>query len=394
MKRRAVGFFAVLLGIGAAAAAWGDDIMDKLVNAPSVKSWHATGLSNWPEEITDPAVTGGTALRFAIKDKGANPWSVSADTAILKPVNAGDVILVAFWARAVEPIPGQTTAFIPGIRVQDIGTPYGAFAQDQASVTSQWAMYYASGVADKNYKPGTIKVTLQLAAAKQTIDLGPVFVIDFGPNYDKTKLPHNKPVAVAAVVTPAGPAPMTNAEAEQRFAAELAKIRASLPAKGALINDPSVDTVGTYGADQHKEVVPAADLPGGNAVRVTIEKAGATSYASGTSSPLTGAIRKGDTVFIAFYARCVETDGASGVISSMRAQLNQSPWFMAVETSAVVPKGTWKLFTFSGIAQADLPAGLGMLSAQISAIKQVLDFGPAFVLNLGPGVSTAGLPKN
>lgn len=393
MKRLAVGFFAVLLGLGAASAALGDDIMDKLVNVPSAKSWHATGLSRWPEEIADPAVTGGTALRFPINDKGANPWSVTADAAIVKPVAAGDVILLAFWARAVEPISGQTTAFIPGVRVQDVGAPYGAFIQDQATVTSQWAMYYASGVADKDYKPGTIKATLQLAAAKQTIDLGLVFVIDFGPNYDKTKLPHNKPVA-AATVTPVGAAPVTNADAEQRFAAELAKIRASLPLKGALVNDPSVTTVGTYGADQHKEIVAAAEVPGGNAVRVTIEKAGATSYASGTSSPLTGAIRKGDTVFIAFYARCDEADGAAGVISSIRAQMNQSPWFVAVETSAAVPKGTWKLFTFSGVAQADLPAGLGMLSAQISSVKQVLEFGPAFVLNLGPGVSTAGLPKN
>jgi hypothetical protein len=31
---------------------------------------------------------------------------------------------------------------------------------------------------------------------------------------------------------------------------------------------------------------------------------------------------------------------------------------------------------------------------QISSVKQVLEFGPAFVLNLGPGISPARLPKN
>lgn len=395
MYKLSVAFFALVLGLTAARAAdaQGDDIMNKLVNAPSVKSWVASGLSQWPQLIADPAVQGGQALRVAIPAKGANPWSIAVDVSIVKPVKAGDVILAAFWARAEVPAEGQQTAIISGIRVQNVGAPYGAFAQDQADVTAKWAMYYASGVADKDYKPGTIKLTLQLGAAKQTIDLGPVFVLDFGPDYDKSKLPHNKP-APTATAAPNGPAPTTNAAAEQRFATELATIRSGLPVKGALVNDPSVTSVGTYGADQHKEVVPAADVPGGSAVRVTIEKAQASSFASGTSSPLTGTIRKGDTVFIAFYARAVESEGAAGVISSIRAQMNQAPWYSAVETSAVVPKGTWKLFIFSGVAQADLPTGFGMLSAQISGTKQVLDFGPAFVLDLGPGIAPASLPKN
>ena len=123
MRTLFVGFFALLAGCSIVTTASGDDIMDKLINAPSAKSWHATGLSSWPEEITDAAVQGGVALRFPIKDKSANPWSVSADVTILKPVQAGDVILAAFWARAIEPIEGQSTAFIPGIRVQNVGAP-------------------------------------------------------------------------------------------------------------------------------------------------------------------------------------------------------------------------------------------------------------------------------
>lgn len=206
MNRLFAGFFAVLFSIAAASTAWGDGIADKLINTPAAKAWHASGLSSWPEEIADPAVTGGIALRFPIKEKATNPWKVAADLAIIKPVNAGDVILVAFWARAAEPIEGQQTAVIPGIRVQEVAAPYGAFVQDQVTITTQWAMYYASGVADRDYKPGTIKVTLQLAAAKQTIDLGPALVVDFGPNYDTTKLPHNKAVATVT----AGPPPTAN----------------------------------------------------------------------------------------------------------------------------------------------------------------------------------------
>jgi endo-1,4-beta-xylanase len=375
-----------------AAQAEGDNILDKLVNVPSPKSWVAQGMSQWPEAIDDPAVQGGQAMRFEIRDKGANPWSISANVSIVKPVKAGDVVLFAFWARAELPLAGQSTASIPGIRIQETKAPYGTFAQDAAAVTGKWAMYYASGVADKDYKPGTLIATLQLAAGKQTIDLGPVFVLDFGPDYDKSKLPHNAGVAAA----PPPPPSSALRDAEQRFSGELAKIRALLPVPGTLINDPAVSGVGVYGPDIGKEVLAAAEVAGGQAVRVRVEKKQPDSFASGTVLPLAGDIRKGDTVFIAFYARAMEVsnEAQSGVISAMRAQMNHAPWAAAAEAAIQVPQNKWQLFYISGISEADIPAGSGMLSAQIGGQKQVIDFGPAFVLNLGAGIAPARLPAN
>jgi len=380
----------------ASVRAEGDNILDKLVNVPAAKSWVAQGLNQWPEAIDDPAVQGGQAMRFEIKDKGADPWSVSANVSIVKPVKAGDVVLFAFWARAQLPLEGQT-ASIPGIRIQEANAPYGAFAQDSATVTSKWAMYYASGVADKDYKPGTLVATLQLAAGKQSIDLGPVFVLDFGPDYDKSKLPHNQPAPAAApaaapVAAPSG----ALRDAEQRYAAELAKLRVLLPVPGVLINDPSVATLGVYGADIGKELIAAADVPGGRAARIRVEKKQGDSFASGTVMPIAADIRKGDTVFIAFYARAIEAgnEAQSGVISAMRAQMNHAPWAAAAESAVQVPQNQWQLFYISGVSGVDIPAGSGMLSAQIGGQKQVIDFGPAFVLDLGAGVAPSRLPAN
>jgi hypothetical protein len=36
------------------------------------------------------------------------------------------------------------------------------------------------GKADKDYPAGALNVSLHLATAKQTVDLGPVFVLDMG----------------------------------------------------------------------------------------------------------------------------------------------------------------------------------------------------------------------
>lgn len=374
------------------------DILDNLVNVPSPKSWVAAGLSSWPEEIQDPSVQAGIAMRFSIPDKGGDVWTVSAKTAITKPIHAGDVVLLAFWARAEEPLAGQQTAFIPGIRIEETKAPYGAFAQDQARISKKWTMYYASGVADKDYKPGTLVATLQMNAGKQVIDLGPVFVLDFGPDYDKSKLPHNAAVAASptAAATPsaAPPPPATNAAAEQRFADEIAKIRAKLPVPGVLLNDPAPATLGVYGADISKQLITTADVTGGQAVRVLMDKKQAESFSSGTVMPLDGAIRKGDTVFIAFYARAVSSEAPSGVISLMNAQLKIAPYTVAAGAPVTVPLNKWQLFYISGVSPVDVPAGSGMLTAQIAAYKQVIDFGPAFVFNLGGGVQPSALPKN
>ena len=386
--------FCLTLVPARAAEDQGGSILDKLVNVPSPKSWQAQGTSQWPEQVEDPTVTGGMAMRFKIANKGDNPWSVSANVAIVNPVKKGDVVLFAFWARAEEPLEGGSTASIPGIRVQETKAPYTAFAQDSATITGKWAMYYASGVAGNDYNPGTLIGTLHLAAGKQTIDLGPVFVLDFGPDYDMVKLPHNAP---AASSTAPAPAPVTALQGtEQRFAAELAKTRAKLPAPGTLIIDPSVSNVGIYGPDIQKEFIPAADVAGGQAVRVRVEKKQPGSFTAGTAAALAGDIRKGDTIFIAFYARAIEvgSETGSGVISSMRVQMNRPPWTTAAESMILVPQDRWQLFYISGVSQIDIPAGTGMLSAQIAGQKQVIDFGPAFVLNLGPGVKPSNLPSN
>ncbi len=397
MKHILFALLAVCLGLTAAHAA-DDNILNKLVNIPSPKSWMVQGQGQEPKFFEDKTVQSGQAMRFVVPQKGDHPWSVSANVGITKPVKAGDVILLAFWARAEVPAEGQQTGILSGIRIQQTKAPYAAFAQDKTNVTSKWTMYYASGVADKDYKPGSLEVTIWLGAAKQTIDFGPVFVLDFGPDYDKAKLPHNKPVPAAApasapAAATATPAPVTNASAEQHFAGELAKIRAMLPVPGALINDPAVSKIGSYGPDQTKEIIAAPELPGKQAVRVHVEKAQSQYYAVGTSSPLTGAIRKGDTIFVAFYARTGDNNSGSGVISSMQVELQKAPYTPAVESAVTVPKGGWQLFYFWGVAQADIPAGTGMLSAQIGAYKQVLEFGPAFVLNLGPDVPSSALPQ-
>lgn len=381
---------AVLFVAGTAIAADDDsDLVNKLVNAPSVAAWSVRGVGQQPKPFDDVAVQGGRALRVVVPGKGANVWDIAARTPIQKPIAKGDTLLLAFWARAEVPAEGQKTAILPGIRIEQTSAPYGSFAQDSAQVDGTWTMVYASGIADQDYGRGSLEVAIHLAAAKQTVDLGPAFVFDFGQNYDQSKLPHN-----ALAAAPAAPA-FSPEQAGAKFAGDISKLRARLPVAGRLMNDPSPTAMASYGPGQTSQLVAAPDAPGGQALRIDVAGGSGETYSVGSSSQIYGDIHKGDVVFFAFYARASATaDGQPGMIAAMNVQQNTPPWTVVAGASVQAPLNNWRLFYGSGIAPSDIPSGGAVLSGQIGGRKQTIDFGPAFVFDLGPGVKVQGLPGN
>lgn len=192
MPRILATLFAFVLVMVAAARAENEaTIQNKFINVPSVGAWNVLGAA--AEGRDDNGIPGGQSIRIVVPAKGANPWDVQASTGVTKPIKKGDIILVAFWARAEVPAEGQSTAVISSIRFQLTTAPYTSLFDSQASVGPTWKMYYASGAADRDYEPGAVGVSLHLATAKQTIDLGQVIIVDFGPDYAPSKLPRNAP---------------------------------------------------------------------------------------------------------------------------------------------------------------------------------------------------------
>lgn len=358
----------------------GDDILKNMINSPSADSWSVWNATI--EVIKDDTVQGGKASRITVAKKGANPWDASASDAIVKPVKKGDVILIAYWARVEVPPEGSQTATLPQVSLGINKAPYSTFVNEPATITRKWTMYYASGVADADYKPSDLNVSIQLATDKQVLDLGPVFVLDFGPDYDRTKLPHNKIATTAAPAAPAAVSP------ETRFADALAKLRAKLPAKGTLISDPGQQPY-LYGNDQSGQTVDAADVPGGKALHVIISKAAAHPFDTGAALPLTGDIKKGDTVFMAAYVRA-----SAGQLSEIGVHMANSPWTAITTAAPALTANKWTLVYSSGVATADYKAADVNVGMQLGCCQQTLDLGPIFVLNLGPGVAPTALPKN
>ena len=128
----------------------------------------------------DANVQGGKALRIVVRGKGANPWDVAVESPLTKPVKAGDELLLAFWARLEKGEGGATTTTLPFNAVQLSAAPYTALFSGAAEVGPEWKLHEVRGKAAADHAASTLKATIHLATAAQTVEFGPIFVVNLG----------------------------------------------------------------------------------------------------------------------------------------------------------------------------------------------------------------------
>jgi len=184
---------AVLIAMGSSTAprAQDEDILQNLINNPSVASWQVLGVNRPPRPQHAEGVLGERAIRVAAR-RSDQPWTIAAQMPVTGAIKQGDTVLLAVWARLAVAPPGAETSRLP-LRVQEAAPPYAALAEDAGTVGPTWGMIYASGVAAKDYAPGAANLSVHLAGADQTVELGPALLLNFGQDYDAAKLPRNTP---------------------------------------------------------------------------------------------------------------------------------------------------------------------------------------------------------
>lgn len=170
---------AALASAGLAQSA-GDDILSKVINVPPPSALAVFGLSGKPKLRNDESIQGGKALRIQVPGKSDQTWDVSVSSAINKPVKAGDELVLAFWARLEKGENGAATALLPYNAVQLSREPYSAVIVGPATIGPEWKLHEVKGKADHDYAAGDLNATLHLATGKQTVELGPMFVLDMG----------------------------------------------------------------------------------------------------------------------------------------------------------------------------------------------------------------------
>lgn len=161
-----------------------EDIWSKTINNDSNGTWNFQPAVPKAKYFAVEGIPGGHAFRVKAT-KGVNPWDVQASSSIQGAINEGDVIMLLYYARAAEPAENGSSLTA---RVQLSGAPYTSALDMTSQITGEWKSYCAHRVASASLPEKKSNVSIHLATAKQVIELGPVFVFNFGKEYDQTKL--------------------------------------------------------------------------------------------------------------------------------------------------------------------------------------------------------------
>jgi len=147
-----------------------------------------------------------------------------------------------------------------------------------------------------------------------------------------------------------------------------------------LINNPNSASWIAYGSQTSKKISDPA-VQGGGAFEVTVTQAGPQPYATAAQQDITGPIKKGDKLIIAVWLKATTADSSPSSLH-VRMQLNAAPYTGVTEGDVTV-NSAWKLYSVEGVADADHPKGTVALAVHLGNAKQVVDLGPAFVLDMG-----------
>jgi hypothetical protein len=178
MNRRHLLMGACALAIAPALPAFAqdDDISKKLINKPS-DGWNIYGTAQTNKLVKDAKVQGGSAMEIKIAGSGGNPWDAAAESKITGKMGKGDKIVCAVWMRAktADDKPASLT-----LRGQVSSPPYASLGDKAVSVGADWQMQTLEFAATEDHDANSAALTIHLNTGKQTIYLGPAFILNMG----------------------------------------------------------------------------------------------------------------------------------------------------------------------------------------------------------------------
>lgn len=151
---------------------------ERLRNNPVVEALVPYGLNLPPRVRGDKTVQFGKALRVPL-DGHPDFWRVGVITPTTKPVKKGERIVIAFWARA-EKTENGAPGIIRRVQLEAIKPAIRTIFEKAFDIGPEWKMYQIAGIADQDYPAGAINAALHLDGAKQVLDIGPIYILDYG----------------------------------------------------------------------------------------------------------------------------------------------------------------------------------------------------------------------
>jgi len=147
---------------------------DRPVNGVDVSTHRASGPSQTHALVSDAEVPGGRAMRVDVSGASDKPWLAALDTVVGKPVAVGDKLVATVMLR----VPADSAKGKVLVAFQLNEAPYTQFASSTAAVPPSWTAFRLKLTAPRAFDASKLKINLQMGFAKQTIDVGPILIVN------------------------------------------------------------------------------------------------------------------------------------------------------------------------------------------------------------------------
>ena len=133
--------------------------------------------------------------------------------------------------------------------------------------------------------------------------------------------------------------------------------------------------------------------PFGGAVRVKTQRTDPAWAAQILSVNNTAPAQRGDTIFVAFMARCTEAETESGC-GDIQAFLQDARTYETLTSANAAPGQAWKPVYLRFLLPWDAQPGRMQIALHLGRAKQTVEIADMIAVNLGPGIEASALPHN
>jgi hypothetical protein len=341
-------------------AAFDEQVPGDLINDPTRIDWASYGpdLEAGARQAAD--IPGGGAARvFDMKSRADFPYRAAATIPLLADIKSGDQVTVGFYARVISTERSDGKGIV-GVRFQENVAPYGGFGDSNVLIGSEWEWHEVTARADRRIRKADAIVTLQLAGAKQKIEIGQTVVV------------RGSPTILAKQAAPARPAPTLKD-------ASTIEMPDGLRNMGQLVNDPTARSWAHGGTGGKWQDVDVPEIWLQKATRFTTTQVGENRWDLTTAIPILPAMKEGDTYTVAVVARTLSAqteDGKGLIYARMQGAM---PPYEGFGDKVFKIGDRWQLVNLPFTATRGFGPGDATVTLHFAAAAQSIEVGPVYV---------------
>lgn len=128
------------------------------------------------------------ALRAETVHRPAYPWDVQLDVRTTSAVKKGDTLWLALDARRIKTLQETGEALVEVI-LEQAAPPHQKLLERAISFGPQWSQARIPFTADRDADAGALKVTLRLGYNPQSLEIGALTLLNYGPSVAPDSLP-------------------------------------------------------------------------------------------------------------------------------------------------------------------------------------------------------------